>query len=239
MAKAASKSINDEVKILIATEILELTDKVNSLSSELKTVKGDLEIKVEALTDVSLKTFYQDLGDLKSPVTPEVYGNHEYLSGARVVNVNFKMRAGGFTVREISGHKAYELLPKVLGDDEYKKLFKEMKVLEETRNMLIGVSTLRPDLVGLRLKGDLPQKEIATLFQKYPDLFEPYVKDEDKYIEEVTEAKVAIEVTTSNGFIGSAAKLSDDIKFKVRDLLRKIFAEAVTTAVQTGNKAST
>jgi hypothetical protein len=239
MAKAASKSINEGDKILIATEILELTDKVNTLSSELKGVKGDLEVKVEALTEESLKIFYRDLGDLKSPATPEIYGNHEYLSGARVVNVNFKMKPGGFTVREISGHKAYELLPKVLGDEEYKKLFTETKVLEDDRGDLLIASTYRPDLVGLRLKGELPESEITALFSKYPDLFEPYVKDKDRYIAEVQKAKVAIEVTTSNGFIGNVAKLSDAIKFKVRDLLRKIFSEAVTTAVQTGNKAST
>lgn len=239
MAKAASKSIIDEDKILIATDILELTDKVNSLSSELKGVKGALDVKVEALTDGSLKTFYKDLGDLKSPVTPEIYGNHEYLSGARIVNVNFKMKSGGFTVREISGHKAYDLLPKVLGAEEYKKLFSESKVLEDTRDDLLGVRTSRPDLVGLRLKENLPEHEIEILFLKDPSLFEPYVKDKDRYIEEVAAAKVAVEVTTSNGFIGNVAKLSEDLKFKVRDLLRKIFAEAVTTAVQTGNKAST
>ena len=236
MAKAAAKMISNSDALKLAEDVLRGADTVSEISAQLKEAKAKLDKATKDLTAESVKIFETDMGQVAEDKTPDVFGNHEYIVGQRVVNVNFKMKSGGFSMREISGHKACDILPKVLGDEEYKKLFIETEIIEEDDAKLIDVQGHRPDLVGYRLIGELPEDEIAVLAGKYPVLFKPYIKDKKKYIEEIQGAKVAIEVSTSTGFIGAVAKLPGTVLYKVRDLFRKIFKEAVTTAVLTGNK---
>lgn len=235
--KAAAKTIEGNTQLV--TEILELTDRENDLAVELKKVKAEREGKTKDLSDISMDIFKEDIGDTTDDRAPEVFGNHEYQSGSRIITVNFKMKPGGFSLTEISGHKACDALPKMLGDKDYKKLFTETQVLDMTADDLEVVHTTRPDLVGHRLDASmLPEKELEALRDKYPQAFTPYVKDEAKFIEEIPGANVETKVTTATGFIGKVEKLDEEPRQKLRNLFRKIFDTAVTTAVKCGNKAS-
>ena len=238
MAKATAKKIENNLEL--ATEVLDLNDRVNGLSVDLKEAKSSLKEKTEELSGESRKIFLNDLGELQEDKTPEIYGNHEYVVGQRLINVNYKMSKGGFSMREIAGQPAYEVLPKVLGDENYKKLFTEITVLEDAldQSKLKQAANYRPDLVDSSLNPSaLPDTVIEDLRDKYPDAFSYYVTDEEKYIKEVTTAETHTEVVTGTGFIGKVAKLPDDMRYKARKLFRKIFSDALDSAVKLGNKA--
>lgn len=234
--KAAAKSIESHVDLV--TEILELTDKSNDLASELKTTNADLATKTKELGEVSTGIFFDDIGAIKGGKVPEVYGNHEYTSGSRLITVNFKMQPGGMTMREINGHRACDVLSGMLGKD-YNKLFSETVVINDDADKLNEVAKTRPDLIDYKLNvSKLSDAALTQIRSKWPDAFTPSIKDEAMYVEEITGADVSIEVSTTTGFIASVGKLEEGVRFKLRDLFRKIFTDCVTTAVKCGNKAS-
>jgi len=178
------------------------------------------------------------MGEMDSDATPEIFGNHEVTVGNDLVSINYKMSSGGFSLREIAGQPAYKVLPKVLGDKEYKKMFKEQQVLEESDGKLRDVYDLRPDLFEVSLKGGLEQDVLQKMKKEFPDCFDIDVLDDDKYISEVSTAKYTTELTTGPSFIEKAGKLDDDVKHTLRKLFRKVFTAVAVSAVKCGNKAS-
>ena len=237
MTKAAAKKIENNTELV--SEIINLTDTVNDLSIKLKSSKATLTTKTKELSEASLKIFNTDIGDFTDDRAPDIYGNHEYQCGSRLINVNFKTKSGGFTLHEISGHKACDLLPKMLGDKDYKKLFKETPNIKDDESKLNKVFLSRPDLIGQRLNSSaLPPDAMKDLIRKYPNAFTPYIIDSAAYIAEVDGVEVTTEVTTASGFIGKVEKLPEEPRQKMRNLFRKIFNEVVTVAVKCGNKAS-
>jgi len=235
MAKAATKRIPSNSEFI--DELIDLEDKITELSIELKETKTLLGARTLLLSAESRAVFDSNIGEVFENRVPEIFGNHEYVgSKSRVINVNYKMKAGGFSMVEISGHPAHEVLPKVLGED-YKKLFNEEQTLELSEDDKEKAYGYHPELFGVRIKTDVPGSVLKDLKEKYPDHFEVYIKDTEQYIKEVPNAPVRTSVVTGSNFIGKAAKLPEDTLFKLKDLFRKILREAATSAVKIGNKA--
>lgn len=239
MAKQLAKKIERDATLI--NEILDLTDKTNILADQLKESKNLLQEKTQALATESREIFDKDMGEVGDDKTPQVFGNHEYISGNRMIDVNFKMKSGGFSVQQIGQQRACEVLSKVLGDKEYKKLFKETRVLEDAydQDKLKEAREYRPDLVGIRLVGNLPEAEIEALSKKYPQEFAYYIKDESVYASQVKTARFRVDISPAASFIGKVAKLPEDVlKGPVKNFFRKIFKDNVTTAVKCGNRVS-
>ena len=112
-------------------------------------------------------------------------------------------------------------------------------IVDESEDKLNEVAKTRPDLIDYKLNASkLPDAALVLIRSKWPDAFTPSIKDETEYVEEIAGANVAIEVSTATGFIANVGKLEEDVRYKLRDLFRKIFGDVVTTAVKCGNKAS-
>lgn len=234
MAKAPYKSLTSTGNNL--ETIISLHSEINDLSTQLKTKKTEFSEKTDELKNDSKDIFDADLGAIGEDSVPEIYGNHGYPHGDHLITVNYKMSKGGLSFSNIAGRPACKVLPKLMGEKEYEKLFDEAKVLKETPEKLSVVHSFRPDLVGFQLTGELPEEALDDLRKKYPDAFTPYAKDEEKYITEIEGAEVETHVSTKTGFLEKAANLSDDTKYNLRDFIRKVLASRVTSAVKCGNK---
>ena len=234
--KAPSKSI--EATAIDIDKAVTLNGEVNSLSVELKTKKDELKEITDAIKKESLGHFQADMGPIGEETQPQLYGNHEYISGNSLVTVNYKMKAGGMTISKFGPMDACDVLPKVVGAD-YPKLFTERKVLTTTVKELEDLAKTRPDLVAYSLDPSaLPEAALTLIKNQWPDAFSIHVADEATYIDEVPTALVHTEVTTSTGFLAKVAKLPDDVQLKLRDFTRKVVETVTTSAVKYGNRAS-
>ena len=235
--KAPAKAI--EASALDLEKLVVLNGEVNTLSIELKDKKAELKEATEALKEESRAHFDSDLGALGDTKTPAIFGNHEYAVGNSLITVNYKMDAGGLSLTKFGNEPACELLPKIVGQGDYEKLFTERKILTTTPEELEDVAKTRPDLVEYSLNARaLPDEALVLIRQKWPDAFTPRVVDEETYIAEIPTAHVETEVSTATGFISKVANLPEEIQNKLRDFTRKVFETKVSAAVKYGNRAS-
>ena len=234
--KAPSKSVEASGNTL--ETVVSLHTEINELNTTLKVKKAEFATVTTALKDESKDIFDRDLGELGSEEAPEIFGNHEYTHEDHLVTVNYKMKAGGLSFTKIAGQDAAEVLPKLISAADYKKLFTEKEKLTVTEEELIETAKTRPDLVAYNLNAQaLPEAALTLIRSKWPDAFTIVAKDEAEYIKEVEDADVSIELTTNTGFLEKAASISEEAKVKLRDLLRRVLASTVTSAVKCGNKS--
>jgi len=240
MAKAPSKSITannaDIEKIVI------LHTRINNLATEQKKLKEEFTSETSKLKEDSKAIFDLDLGHIGDDGAPEIYGNHEYPVEDHLVTVNMKMQQGGLTFTQIGGKPAKDVLTGMMGEKDFKKLFKETPILKESPEKLREVHKSHPDLISRRLnisaidpailEGMLDKLEAAV-----PEAVIHTVKDEAAYIETIEDAEFETEVSTATGFIDKCASLPDDTKTELRDFIRKVLGSCVTMAVKCGNKA--
>jgi len=235
--KAPAKSITGNAKNL--STIVELYTEVNELSTELNFKKNMLKEETEILSAESRSIFNIDLGAVGTEEAPEVFGNHEYPVDGRLITVNYKMKAGGLTFTQVGGRSAHEVLPELIGEKEYKKLFVTQTTVKETDEKLEEVHSYRPDLVSHRFDySKLPDEAKVKLGKEYPEAHTPYVVNEEAYVEAIKDAVTETTVTTGASFIEKVSKLSDESKFKLRDFIRKVLGAKATSAVKVGNIAS-
>jgi len=236
MAKAPAKSIDGNVHNL--STIVSLYSEINGLKTELNIKKTQLKEETDILSHDSRDLFDSDLGVLGSEEVPKIYGNHEYPFEDKLITVNYKMKAGGLSFTQVGGRPANEVLPELIDAKEYKKLFKETETIKESSDKLKEVQGYRPDLVGYRLTRELPDKVLEELRAKHPECFTVFIKDEEAYKREITDAVIETEVQTGPSFIEKVSNLSDDSKFKLKDFIRKVLGSKAVSAVKVGNVAS-
>jgi hypothetical protein len=236
--KAPAKSVTGDDNNL--NTIIELHTEINEMTTQLKDKKAEFLGATDKLRAESRTDFDADLGDIRAETPPEVFGNHEYTTTeGRVVTVNYRMQKGGLSFSQIGKRPAHEVLPELIDEKEYKKLFVESKVLKESDAKLDEVHDYRPDLVNYSLDvSKLSDKALETLRDAHPDAFIPYVVDVDTYIKEIESATVETEVHTATGFISKVSQLSEDSRLKLKDFLRKVLGAKATSAVKVGNKVS-
>ena len=236
--KAPAKAIRTVSDNVSLESIVRLHSEINQLNVELKAKKAEFADETEALKASSFEDFRDDLGIKGDDDLPEIYGNHEFLTEDHLITVNYKMKTGGVTLKNIAGRPADEVLKSLVDPKDYKKHFKEQHSLMEDDAKLEEVADYRPDLVKRRLNvRALPDEAMDELYEKYPDAFTPYVPDEDAYIAEIEDANVETSVVTATGFISKIAALGDDTKYKLRNFIRKVLLENTTAAVKCGNRA--
>lgn len=236
--KAPSKSVPCEGNTTLTT-LVELYDEINTTSAHLKVLKEDYKINSDAIKEESKKVFDADLGYIEDDAAPAIYGNHEYLVDGRLVTVNYKMEAGGLSFTKIGGYPAKDVLTKLVPNEkDYNKLFTErVKLLDGPEDFEVVAKT-RPDLVQYRLNASkLPEDALTLIRSKWPEAFSISLVDEEKYIAEVESAKTVVEVQTKTGLLSALAGLGEDVKYNLRDFIRKVLASSVTSAVKCGNKA--
>lgn len=220
--------------------LVELYGEVNDLSVRLKEKKAELEAKTGELRTESKSVFDEDLGYIGDESAPKIYGNHEFLVGDHLITVNYKLKAGGLSFSKVGGEDAKPVLLGLMSEKEYESLFTETEVLEDEldQEKLREAFGHRPSLVGARLDLNMiPEDEVRNLALKYPEASTFYVKDRKGYIETVPIATVSLKLSTVNGFLEKAAKLSDVTKVRLADFLRKVLASTVESAVKIGNRA--
>jgi hypothetical protein len=242
MAKAAAVTAKKAPTKLISTNNSEATlavklhKEINELKTQVKLKEGEFAEVSTQIKELSTDIFNRDIGEIGGDFAPEVYGNHEYNNGEVVVN--FKTNAGGMTFRQVGKLPACEVLPKIMGEDNYKKLFTETIVVEDDMDNIRKVGMYRPEVVGFRLDASkLPEEAYKELLGSYPDAFTPYIKDTAAYAKDIPTAVVATDVTTVTGFIEKVSSLPDSVRYSIKDLIRKVMSTVVTTAIKCGNKA--
>lgn len=215
-----------------AASIMRLHNHINELSAELKEHKKEYTEKVDILKKDAERLFSQKMGPIGEGSAPKVYGNFYYVSEEGSVGVNYRMKPGGLTLREIAGLPANDVLKTAAGD-YYNKLFSEEVVLDETREDLVETFKRSPELVDMRLRPSrLPEEVIQKLLEEYPDAFDPQVKDVAAYLKAVPDANKVTEVSLKKGFISNVAALPEDVSIRMGDFIRKVLLEHTTQAVK-------
>ena len=236
MAKAASKIINPTNGTELIEDVLSKYDYVNDLTADLKEAKEVYKEAADRIVENSMAVFNYDL----EQDIPALYGNHDYVADSgRAVTVNFKQKPGGISFKNVGTEPVVSYLTGVLGSGGFKKLFKaEAKVtLEEIPEKAAKEDT---DLLSLRAKPGLTDRQKYDLYKDYPDIFTLTVRDHEGFIKHCHGLKIPcpvdIEVSPQTGFIGKMAKANDLVREKLKDLTKAIIKATVTTAVKCNTK---
>jgi len=235
MAKAPAKQCTASPGIL--PQIVLKNGEVNRLSIELSSAKEDLSALTKDLSEESRKIFIGDLGEIGAESAPLVYGNHEYPYDDHLITVNYRMDKGGLTFKLVGGKPASEVLTKIVGAKDYKKLFEENKTIKDDQATLEQVYVHHPELFDIRLRDDIDLPVLQSLREAHPECFTLQVKDEEGYLNENKSAVVETEVSTTTGFIEKVSSLPDDVQLKLKDFTRKVLINSTSGAVKIGNKA--